>query len=121
MEFTPTLLWSQTYQTIEIQIDLPNISSEILTCENNIFHFECLSSNKKYLIDFELEGEISGNNILSRSDKKIVIHLEKKEEDKWDFLTKKRGIYFTLDALFATTIYYCSRLRTIGVVIGLTH
>jgi hypothetical protein len=94
MEFTPTLLWSQTYQTIEIQIDLPNISSEILTCENNVFHFECLSSNKKYLINFELEGEVSGNNILSRSDKRIVIHLDKKEEgDKWDFLAKKRGIY----------------------------
>jgi hypothetical protein len=94
MEFIPTLLWSQTYENIEIEINLPNISNEILKVEDNIYHFECLSSNKKYLIDFELEGEISGHNILFRNDKKIIVQLPKKEEGlKWDFLAKKRGIY----------------------------
>ena len=39
MQFTPTLLWSQTYENIEIEINLPNL--EILPklgakC-NNIF------------------------------------------------------------------------------------
>ena len=38
MQFTPTLLWSQTYENIEIEINLPNISNEILKTENNIFH-----------------------------------------------------------------------------------
>ena len=94
MEFTPTLLWSQTYENIEIEINLPNISNEIFSCENNIFHYECLSSNKKYLIDFELEEEISEHNTSYRNDKKIVLLLHKKEEgEKWNFLTKKRGIY----------------------------
>ena len=51
MEFTPNLLWSQTYENIEIEINLPNISNEILNIENNIFHFECVSMNKKYLIN----------------------------------------------------------------------
>jgi hypothetical protein len=94
MEFTPTLLWSQTYENIEIEINLPNISNEIFNCENNIFHFECLSSNKKYLIDFELEMDVTEYNISNRNDKKIVLLLHKKEEgEKWNFLTKKRGIY----------------------------
>ena len=78
MEFTPTLLWSQTYENIEIEINLPNISNEILKTENNVFHFECLSSNKKYLIDFELEGEISEHNVSIRNDKKIVFQLKLK-------------------------------------------
>ena len=90
--FTPTLLWAQTYQDVEIEISLPNISNEVLTFENHNFHFECFSSNKKYLIDFELYGEIMNHNV-SKSDKKITVYLEKKEEEKWDFLTKKRGIY----------------------------
>jgi hypothetical protein len=94
MEFTPTLLWSQTYENIEIEINLPNILNEILKVDNNIFHFECLLSNKKYLIDFELEEEISGHNILLRNDKKMIVQLQKKEEGvKWEFLAKKRGIY----------------------------
>lgn len=94
MEFTPTLLWSQTNQNIEIEINLPNISNEIYNSENNIFHFECLSSNKKYSIDFELEMEVTKSNITFKNDKKIVIDLIKKEEgEKWNFLTKKRGLY----------------------------
>jgi hypothetical protein len=94
MEFTPTLLWSQTYENIDIEINLPNISNEILKVENNVFHFECLLINKKYLIDFELEGEICGHNILFRNDKKMIVQLQKKEEGvKWEFLAKKRGIY----------------------------
>ena len=91
--FTPTLLWAQTYQDVEIEISLPNISNEVLTFENNNFHFECFSSNKKYLIDFELYDEIINHNVSIRSDKKMTVKLEKKEEEKWDFLTKKRGIY----------------------------
>ena len=35
--FTPTLLWSQTYQNIEIEIYLSNISNEKLEYNNNIF------------------------------------------------------------------------------------
>jgi len=94
MEFTPTLLWSQTYEDIEIEINLSNISNEILRIENNVFHYECFSSNKKYLIDFELEEEIIGHIVSIRNDKKIIIKLQKKEDGiKWDFLTKKRGIY----------------------------
>jgi hypothetical protein len=94
MEFTPTLLWSQTYDDIEIEINLSNISNEILRTENNVFHYECFSSNKKYLIDFELEEEVSGHTVSIRNDKKIIIRLQKKEDGiKWDFLTKKRGIY----------------------------
>ena len=94
MEFTPTLIWSQTYEDIEIEINLPSISNEILRVENNVFHFECLAFNKKYLIDFELEAEVSGALVSIRNDKKMVVLLKKKEEgEKWDFLTKKRGIY----------------------------
>ena len=95
MEFTPTLLWSQTYENIEIEINLPNISSEVLRVENNVFHFECFAaSNKKYLIDFELEDEVSETSVHIRNDKKIVVLLKKKEEGvKWDFLAKNRGIY----------------------------
>ena len=94
MEFTPTLLWSQTYEDIEIEINLSNISNEILRIENNVFHYECFSSNKKYLIDFELEEEVIGHIVSIRNDKKIIIKLQKKEDGiKWDFLTKKRGIY----------------------------
>jgi hypothetical protein len=94
MEFTPTLLWSQTFEDIEIEINLPCISSEIFRVENSTFHFECLSSNKKYLINFELEAEISGITISIQNDKKIAFLLKKKEEgNKWDFLAKKRGIY----------------------------
>ena len=94
MEFTPTLLWSQTYDDIEIEINLSNVSNEILKTENNVFHYECFSSNKKYLIDFELEEEVSGHIVSIRNDKKIIIRLHKKEDGvKWDFLTKKRGIY----------------------------
>ena len=94
MEFTPTLLWSQTYDYIEIEINLSNVSNEILKTENNVFHYECFSLNKKYLIDFELEDEVSGHIVSIRNDKKIIIRLHKKEDGvKWDFLTKKRGIY----------------------------
>jgi hypothetical protein len=86
MEFTPTLLWSQTYENIEIEINLPNISNEIYNCENNIFHFECLSSNKKYLIDFELEMDVIENNISFKNDKKIILQLTKIEDGvEWDF------------------------------------
>ena len=95
MEFTPTLLWSQTYEDIEIEINLPSISNEILRVENNVFHFECLAaSNKKYLIDFELDDEISETSVSIQNDKKMIVVLKKKEEGvKWDFLAKKRGIY----------------------------
>ena len=81
--FTPTLLWSQTYEIVEIEIYLSNISNEKLEYENNIFHFECFSSNKKYLIEFELEREISEYNISSRTDKKKMkngIFWQRKEE-----------------------------------------
>ena len=73
MEFTPTLLWSQTYDDIEIEINLSNVSNEILKTENNVFHYECFSSNKKYLIDFELEDDVSGHIVSIRNDKKIII------------------------------------------------
>jgi len=81
MQFTPTLLWSQTYENIEIEINLPNISNEILKIENNVFHFECLSLSKNYLINFELEGEISEHDISIRNDKKLWFFLIKKKRE----------------------------------------
>jgi len=93
MEFTPTLLWSQSKENIEIEINLPNISSQNLKSEDNIFHFECLSLNKKYSICFELNKDINGHNISLQTDKKIIVLLNKKEDEKWDFLTKQKGLY----------------------------
>ena len=44
--FTPTLLWSQNYNNIEIEINLPNISNELFNFENNYFNFKCSSNDK---------------------------------------------------------------------------
>ena len=72
--FTPTLLWSQNYNNIEIEINLPNISNELFNFENNYFNFKCSSNDKKYLINFELYGEI-GDHTFVKSDKKIKINI----------------------------------------------
>ena len=92
MFFTPTLAWSQTDEKISMSIQLPNITDELVSYENNVFLFSCLSSSKKYMIEFELYAAVSSSSF-TKSDKKIEINLQKEEFEKWDFLTKIKGIY----------------------------
>lgn len=89
---TPTLVWSQTDEKISMSIQLPNISDELVSHDNNVFLFSCLSSSKKYTIEFELYKSVLSSSF-TKSDKKIEINLQKEEFEKWDFLTKIKGIY----------------------------
>jgi hypothetical protein len=89
---TPTLVWSQTDEKISMSIQLPNITDELVSYDNNVFLFSCLSSSKKYMIEFELYKSVLSSSF-TKSDKKIEINLQKEEFEKWDFLTKIKGIY----------------------------
>ena len=89
---TPTLLWSQTYDLIDISIRLSNIEDESVSCENNHFYFSCSSQSKDYWIEFDLDKAVEKVSY-NKYDNRIVIILEKVEYEKWDFLTNVRGIY----------------------------
>ena len=89
---TPTLLWSQTPESIDITIRLSNIEEEIVSCENNKFHFSCSSQSKNYRIEFDLDKSVEKVSY-NKYDNRIAIVLEKAEYEKWEFLTKVRGIY----------------------------
>jgi hypothetical protein len=89
---TPTLLWSQTPESIDISIRLPNIESESVLCENNHFYFSCSSQSKNYQIEFDLDKAVE-KVYYNKYDNRIAIVLEKADYEKWEFLTKVRGIY----------------------------
>ena len=55
---TPTLLWSQTPESIDISIRLSNIENESVSCENNHFYFSCSSQSKDYWIEFDLDKAV---------------------------------------------------------------
>jgi len=89
---TPTLLWSQTPESIDISIRLSNIESESVSCENNHFYFSCSSQSKDYWIEFDLDKAVEKVSY-NKYDNRIAIVLEKADYEKWDFLTKVKGIY----------------------------
>jgi hypothetical protein len=89
---TPTLLWSQTPESVDITIRLSNIQDETVSCENNHFLFSCSSQSKNYRIEFDLDKSVEKVSY-NKYDNRIVIVLEKAEYEKWEFLTKVRGIY----------------------------
>ena len=92
MTSTPTLLWSQTPESVNITIRLSNIQDETVSCENNHFLFSCLSQSKNYRIEFDLDKSVEKVSY-NKYDNRIAIVLEKAEYEKWEFLTKVRGIY----------------------------
>ena len=92
MTSTPTLLWSQTPESVDISIRLPNIQDETVSCEDNKFHFSCSSQSKNYQIEFDLDKSVEKVSY-NKYDNRIAIVLEKAEYEKWEFLTKVRGIY----------------------------
>jgi hypothetical protein len=92
MTSTPTLLWSQTPESVDISIRLPNIEDETVSCENNKFQFSCSSQSKNYRIEFDLDKSVEKVSY-NKYDNRIAIVLEKAEYEKWEFLTKVRGIY----------------------------
>ena len=92
MTSTPTLLWSQTPESVDITIRLPNIEEETVSCENNHFYFSCLSQSKNYRIEFDLDKSVEKVSY-NKYDNRIAIVLEKAEYEKWEFLTRVRGIY----------------------------
>lgn len=92
MTSTPTLLWSQTPESVDITIRLPNIEEETVSCENNKFLFSCSSQSKNYRIEFDLDKSVEKVSY-NKYDNRIAIVLEKAEYEKWEFLTKVRGIY----------------------------
>ena len=92
MTSTPTLLWSQTPESVDISIRLPNIQDETVSCEDNKFHFSCSSQSKNYQIEFDLDKSVEKVSY-NKYDNRIAIVLEKVEYEKWEFLTKVRGIY----------------------------
>ena len=92
MTSTPTLLWSQTPESVDISIRLPNIEEETVSCENNHFYFSCSSQSKNYRIEFDLDKAVEKMSY-NKYDNRIAIVLEKNDYEKWDFLTKVRGIY----------------------------
>jgi hypothetical protein len=92
MTSTPTLLWSQTLESVDISIRLPNIEEETVSCENNKFLFSCSSQSKNYRIEFDLDKSVEKVSY-NKYDNRIAIVLEKAEYEKWEFLTKVRGIY----------------------------
>ena len=89
---TPTLLWSQTPESIDISIRLSNIENESVSCENNHFYFSCSSQSKDYWIEFDLDKAVEKVSY-NKYDNRIAIVLEKADYEKWDFLTKVKGIY----------------------------
>jgi len=89
---TPTLLWSQTPESIDISIRLPNIQDETVSCENNHFMFSCSSQYKNYRIEFDLDKSVEKVSY-NKYDNRIAIVFEKADYEKWEFLTKERGIY----------------------------
>jgi len=92
MTSTPTLLWSQTPESVDITIRLSNIEDETVSCENNHFLFSCSSQSKNYRIEFDLDKAVEKVSY-NKYDNRIAIVLEKAEYEKWEFLTKVRGIY----------------------------
>ena len=92
MTSTPTLLWSQTPESVDISIRLPNIQDETVSCEDNKFHFSCSSQSKNYQIEFDLDKSVEKVSY-NKYDNRIAIVLEKADYEKWEFLTKVRGIY----------------------------
>ena len=92
MTSIPTLLWSQTPESIDISIRLSNIQDETVSCENNHFLFSCSSQSKNYRIEFDLDKSVEKVSY-NKYDNRIVIVFEKADYEKWNFLTKVRGIY----------------------------
>jgi hypothetical protein len=92
MTSTPTLLWSQTPESVDITIRLSNIRDETVSCENNNFMFSCSSQSKNYRIEFDLDKSVEKVSY-NKYDNRIAIVLEKADYEKWEFLTKERGIY----------------------------
>ena len=92
MTSTPTLLWSQTPESVDITIRLSNIEDETVSCENNHFLFSCSSQSKNYRIEFDLDKSVEKVSY-NKYDNRIAIVLEKADYEKWEFLTKVRGIY----------------------------
>ena len=92
MTSIPTLLWSQTPESVDISIRLSNIQDETVSCENNHFLFSCSSQSKNYRIEFDLDKSVEKVSY-NKYDNRIAIVLEKADYEKWDFLTKVRGIY----------------------------
>jgi hypothetical protein len=92
MTSIPTLLWSQTPESVDITIRLPNIQDETVSCENNHFLFSCSSQSKNYRIEFDLDKAVEKVSY-NKYDNRIAIVLEKADYEKWEFLTKVRGIY----------------------------
>ena len=92
MTSTPTLLWSQTPESVDITIRLSNIEDETVSCENNKFQFSCSSQSKNYRIEFDLDKLVEKVSY-NKYDNRIAIVLEKSDYEKWEFLTKVRGIY----------------------------
>jgi hypothetical protein len=89
---TPTLLWSQTPESVDISIRLSNIQDETVSCENNHFLFSCSSQSKNYRIEFDLDKSVEKVSY-NKYDNRIAIVLQKADYEKWEFLTKVRGIY----------------------------
>jgi hypothetical protein len=92
MTSIPTLLWSQTPESVDISIRLSNIQDETVSCENNHFLFSCSSQSKNYRIEFDLDKSVEKVSY-NKYDNRIVIVFEKADYEKWNFLTKVRGIY----------------------------
>ena len=92
MTSTPTLLWSQTPESVDISIRLSNIQDETVSCENNHFLFSCSSQSKNYRIEFDLDKSVEKVSY-NKYDNRIAIVLQKADYEKWEFLTKVRGIY----------------------------
>ncbi len=92
MTSTPTLLWSQTPESVDISIRLSNIQDETVSCENNHFLFSCSSQSKNYRIEFDLDKSVEKVSY-NKYDNRIAIVLQKADYEKWEFLTRVRGIY----------------------------
>jgi hypothetical protein len=90
----PTLSWYQIKDYIILSFEVYNSIEQKISIDNNNIFFNVLSNGNEYLMDFELLNEINkddSNYIIDEKTVKMV--LKKKDENRWNTLTKDKSIY----------------------------
>lgn len=86
MSNTPTILWSQNKNSINIKICLNDCQNVNLTLDDNI-NFNCQSNNLDYKFSFKLLNNVKPDPLLNVYGNNIVIVLTKESDIWWGKLT----------------------------------
>ena len=86
--YTPNVSWYQTKNNVYINFEVSDTkNNNIIINENNI-SFSAESNGTNYDMSFEFYNSINkDNSSFTITDKNVKVNLEKKEDEKWLYLT----------------------------------